>query len=267
MLRPRLRSAVALALLAAPAGALAPQKPDLAELYPATLEAEAGSGPYTWKCTAEDVWELRSFQLEVARLLKVKLGPSLAILGHHDRNVMWALVVPERTAKLSSEVRGDGEEIAHVWMRFHPARLGELFPVRTVTGPGDGGMRVFGEWVARHKLPGPWAEDGRPLLPERSQLFLDVETTEGKRRPFLIDLDRESIEYESGLQADMLPALQPIERRDASEALEKVVELMELGHASGPHAVELDWKAESRDLSRRAARLATTLDEIGRAHV
>ena len=109
-------------LIAAPALA-----EDLQKLYPATMDWSKSG--LTWTCTPDDVWELKSFEFEHGKDLKIACKKSVAALGVHKTNVLWAVVTDDDPPFEASLVRA-GQ------------------PQTTVTEAGNGVIVDFGRSVA-----------------------------------------------------------------------------------------------------------------------
>jgi hypothetical protein len=229
------------------------QGADLAQVYPATLADSDATEALDWDCTAEDVWRLRGFTFEVKKELKFKLRGATVVIGHKDKNALWAAILPDKPVKLSSSSRGDGDSIRCVWLRFHPSRIGELFPASEVQEQGDPALRAWGRYVFRHKIEGPWSEGSRPLLPPKDEVLIDFDTVDGKRRPFLVNLERGTLEYQSSLQAQMMPAEREVESKACGAVLTKAHAWLEQSYLPERPREGLDWKAVGRDYSRRKA--------------
>ncbi len=103
---------------------------DLAARYRATLDFSDQPRGYEWTCGPEDVWRLKEFGYSLGDAFRVKLGPSQVVFGRHESNVVWAAVFPDRPGEILAASPGKGEHVTSIWLRFHPARLGELFPGR-----------------------------------------------------------------------------------------------------------------------------------------
>ena len=221
---------------------VAPAAQDFAELYPATLEyVEKDAEPQAWDCEPTDVWALSGFQYAFDKKLKLKLGKSTVVFGRSDSNVMWAVVLPEKPAKLTSSMGGKGEKVEHVLLRFHPGRVGELFPSKTVRGQGAPEQRLAAFRVVAHKLRNfhaqrfRQAEDGeprkvpfpgyRPTVPPYAELILDMDTDAGTRRVFTVDDDAKEIRLRGNLLTRGLEAPPEIDRRVAMQAFERGVEM------------------------------------------
>ena len=75
---------------------------DLAKRYPATLDYFEGQPTREWTCTADDVWELKSFHFDYQGRLDLTLGKSTVVFGVAEKNVVWAAFLPQKPGKIES---------------------------------------------------------------------------------------------------------------------------------------------------------------------
>src|SRR6185503_14661964 len=101
---------------------------------------------------------------------------------------------------------------------FHPALVGELFPAKTVTGPGDERSILWARRLYTHKINSGWQADNLPVIPKRDSIVLDCETREGLRRYFIVE--SKAVSCEKAFETRTLPALAPIEPTVAVEAFD-----------------------------------------------
>jgi hypothetical protein len=234
---------------------------NLAEKYSATLEPSAEPVGLDWTCTVGDVWALKSFSCAGGDQLKIELGPSTVVFGTHDKNVVWAALFPDEPAPLKSPQAGDGERVASIWMRFHPARIAELFPPPTVQSIGRGSMRMAGERLCHWKMIGSWQAGNLPMIPTRNSLVLDIDTTDGKRRFFTLESDTGKVQYVDAFVQRALPQARPVESASAAAAFNKVWEAFDAEYPMFAVKPKLDW-SKLRDRYLAKAREATTNYEL-----
>ncbi|MBU6400988.1 MAG: hypothetical protein KGS61_11765, partial [Verrucomicrobia bacterium] len=112
-----------------------PRNIDLLRRYPTTLTAGAVQPDQArpWQFGPEDVFQLSRFCLQVGDQLKVETGPAKLGIGYCRDGAVWAIVIPAEGGKLSRFGVGASEDIAHVWLRFHPRQIDRLFPPTTVS--------------------------------------------------------------------------------------------------------------------------------------
>ena len=257
-----LRTGLAAAFLSlAPVPLLAAQ--DLAKAYPVTLDWVEGAGGRSWTCGPEDVWRLKSFELSFFGELSLDFGPSVVVFGHHEHNVVWAVVLPEKDETLSARAKGDGEGIHSVFLRFHPALVGELFPRKTVRGPGDAQHAFEGKRVFAWKINASWQAQNRPVIPWRRSLVVDVETTAG-RRFFMADTQKSELKYEPFFEKKALPTPAAITREDALAAFDQTWEAFDQEYPTFGLVPAVDWN-ELKKRWRKVAGEATTVYEAASA--
>lgn len=255
------RSGSALALALVLSGAASAQ--DLAARYPATLEyvaKEEDRVGHEWKAGPEDVWNLRSFALEVPDKLTLKLGSSTLVVGHADGAALWAVVIPDRPAAIKTTLGGDGEKVSHVWVRFHPERIGEVFPQKTVRGQGDPDALYLAYRIYWTKVFGRWNAGNLPTVPPRGALVLDCDTEEGPRRVYTYDLDKRRLDYESGWLTRAVPKAEQVKKRDAVELVEKAWRAMDERYVLFEASADVDWAAALDDAKKEVARASTAWD-------
>jgi hypothetical protein len=95
---------------------------DLLQQYPAKLEGgdTAAERARPWQFTTGDIFQITGFTNKMAGNLRVRTGPADVGLGHCADGVVWALVRPRDGGKISSPAANSEENMAHVWLRFHP---------------------------------------------------------------------------------------------------------------------------------------------------
>jgi len=249
---------VALAALGptAPPLAAGVEGTDLAQVYPATLDyvPRSEAKGLTTELSDEDVWTLSSFEIDCGDDLDLRFGLCDLVVGHHEGDALWAVVFPRRKSKISSRLAGDDEEIRHVWLRFHPQRIADLFPERTVRGPGEAVMYMWATRVYDTKAGDSWAVAGLPIVPPRETVIVDIDTEDGTRRHFTVDLDEGRARYSSNYVAHAVPLPEPMERRDAAAVVEAAWQTIEDRYPCFVDLPDLDWQDVHKDFPRRGSR-------------
>jgi hypothetical protein len=129
---------------------------DLTLRYRATLDYSDSPRGYEWTCGPQDVWRLSEFRYALVDVYHIMLGGAQVVFGCHEANVVWATVFPDQPGEILAATLGKGERVTSIWLRFHPTRLGELFPERTVAGQGDPSMLPQARRLAAHKIGSCW---------------------------------------------------------------------------------------------------------------
>src|SRR5262245_33208717 len=124
----RARRASILLILLLTAAATGAEPVDLAKVYPATLDASDTPQGYAWTCDDNDVWQLSGFVFDVKDQIRIEVKSARVVFGRHETNALWAAIFPDEPGDLVKASTGQGEHITSLWLRFHPARVGELFP-------------------------------------------------------------------------------------------------------------------------------------------
>jgi len=178
--------------------------------------------------STSDVWELRRFEFNMKDQLKFRINGSKVVFGHSDGVVMWAVVFADRGGKISTPYGGDGESISHVWLRFHPSRLGGLFPPRDFKGrQGDPEFLYKAHRVHRYKSEGRWESNGEFQVPPVDEMIIDIDTIEGSRRFFAVDFTAERVEYKTPFVSKAVPQLPELARGEARSVIQADAEIVE----------------------------------------
>jgi hypothetical protein len=241
--------------------AAAAQQIDFSHRYRATLDYAEESRGYPWTCTAQDVWRLKEFSYALGNEFAVRLGPSQVVFGCHGTNVLWAVVIPDQPGLVVKAEQGRGEHITSIWMRFHPARVGELFPAAAVVGQGDAKARPPALRVAAHKMRGCWHAGNVPMVPSRNVITLDMETQEGRRRFFSLDTNSGKIEYQDFFRTRTVPPVKPLDPQAALTAFDQVWIAFDRQYAMFSIKPQVDW-AKLRETYRPRAAAAKTNQEL-----
>ena len=275
---------LALGLLAGFGASASSAAEDLGNIYRATLEHQSKDpDAYGWVCTEDDVWRLSSFEFTFDKRLKVKLRASTLVIGQHRGNALWAVVLPDKPAKLASTLGGEGESIEHVWLRFHPSRIGELFPRRTVRGRGPEEARLTAYRIYAHKVRGLWGarykdpeEEGkrrirfsgyRPVVPPEGVVVLDMDTREGPRRVFSLETSKREALLRGAYLTRRLPELERVGPRDALAAYDDACAVADELIASGKAPQRVEWNAHEKQCRKGISRAKTGFDIAVAIHV
>ena len=184
------------ATLALPARAV-----DLLQRYPTTLTTgllTAGQAR-SWQLTPEDIFRVSRFRLEVGEQLKVETGPADLGIGHCADGAVCAILIPAQGGKLTRAGAGS-EEIAHIWLRFHPKEINKLFPPNTVSSaPGNSLMSQM-HAIIRGKFMSSYHAGNKAMIPEPKDMTVDVDTKAGVRRFFSVDTQAKTADYAGGFE-------------------------------------------------------------------
>ncbi len=235
---------------------------NLLEKYPTKLTAgDAVPGrARPWQFTAEDIFQVTRFSLEVGKKFRVETGVSDLGIGHCADGAVWGVLIPREEGKLTSPAEAGQETIAHVWLRFHPAEIGGIFPADTVSGAGSTDLEEQMRGIAGAKFHSSWHAGNNAMIPEPKDMTVDVDTTGGPRRFFMVDKEAQTAEYAAGFAGQGVPAAaQPAEEPEVdtncarvvavapangAKAVEAATELrIRFDRPMNPYHVKLEWQA------------------------
>src|SRR5690349_5858538 len=249
-------------LLAAALLALPVPGTDLAKVYPAKLDYFEGQPTREWTCTKDDVWELESFEFERHGGARITLAKSVVVFGVCEKNVVWAAVLPVKPGVLQREGTKTPENVESIWMRFNPARLGELFPAKTVLGHGP--EESIGQALRLYtwKISSGWQANNMPVIPKLNSVVLDCETTEGPRR--YVVAEGGGVEIVSAFENRGMPKPVAMDSAAAVRAFDTGWDAFDKEYAKFELLPDLDWK-KAGDVWRARAEKATTNVELALA--
>jgi len=174
---------------------------DLLERYPTTLttgDAEP-SRARPWEFTSSDIYRLTGFTFAVGTDFRVDTGPADLGIGHCADGAVWGIVIPRGSGTLTSTTTNQTESIAHVWLRFHPMVVRQLFPPAHLTG-GDGLLVIDTRDPARPRLLDQSSEVDRGL-----GVALDGEMVyvlAGRDGLMILDRYQPPLHFEPGMALD-----------------------------------------------------------------
>jgi hypothetical protein len=242
----------AVALSAEPEGPI--RASQLTQRYRATLDFSEQPRGYEWTCGPQDVWRLKEFGYALGDVFRIRLGPSQVVFGCHDSNVVWAAIFPEQPGEILAASPGKGEHVTSVWLRFHPARVGELFPNAIVAGQGDASMVAQAKRLAAHKVIACWQSGGLPMIPMRTSLTFDLETREGPRRFYSLDTEtRRLLAPVDAFRDRPLPNPKPLDSQAALAVFDKVWNAFDREYAMFAIKPKVDWRKLRETYRPRAA--------------
>ncbi len=227
---------------------------DLLQNYPTTLTAGDTSPDRArqWEFTSNDLYRLTRFRLEVGKALRIDVGPADLGIGHCDDGALWAVVIPRQSGVLISSTTNIPEAIAHVWLRFHPARIAQLFPPDTVFGDGTADVVAQVRRTANQKMTSSWQAGGRGLIPAPKDMTVDVDTQGGVRRFFAVDVQASTAQYIAAFErrAVILPAAMSLDT--ARAAFDQLWEALDRKYAMFVLRPEVDWATLREEYRSRA---------------
>lgn len=170
---------------------------DLLERYPTPLTAgdTDPSHARSWQFGKEDIFHVSQFMFTIGDGFKVETGSADVGIGHCADGAVWAVLIPRDHGTLISSVASNGETIAHVWLRFHPAQINRLFPPDTVSTDGDTNLATRIRGIAAAKMTSSWQSNGRAMIPGPKDITVYVDTKTGSHRFFMVDTEAHTAEY------------------------------------------------------------------------
>ncbi|MGA2748286.1 MAG: M56 family metallopeptidase [Verrucomicrobiota bacterium] len=170
---------------------------NLLEKYPTKLTSGDGTPERArpWQFTQRDIFQVSGFTLEVGKQLQVHAGAADLGIGHCADGAVWAVLIPREEGALTSPAASGQEDIAAVWLRFHPAQINRIFPPETVTGAGSVELEGKIRAIAGAKFRSSWHAGNNAMIPEPKDITVDIDTKEGTRRFFVVDKEAQTAEY------------------------------------------------------------------------
>ncbi len=216
---------------------------NLLQIYPTTLRMGCtdGSKAREWEFTKEDIYSLSEFSLKTGDSLVIKVDSADIGIGHCKDGAICAMVIPRAKSSLKSSSLNEIESIDHIWFRFHPAEIGSLFPKNTVETAGDKSKFGRMQEIANTKIRGSWQAGGRAMIPGRSDLTVDADTTKDKRRFFVIDNKAGTAKYVDAFEDRTVPKDKPITKALAEDSFDQLCEEYDRNYAMFVLRPEVDW--------------------------
>ena len=236
---------------------------DLAVTYPATLDhvsKDSDRVGHAWETGPEHIWKVRSFEYEIKDKLKIKVASCNVVIGHTDGNAMWAYLIPDRSAKISSSIGGDGEKIQDIWLRFHPSEIGDVLPAKSLRGQGDPDALYWAYRNYPYKIGGLWGRGDLPTVPSKGTLVIDIDTEDGKRRVYDIDMKAGRVKAKSAYLTRAAPKLKSMKRSDSVGMLEDAWKAMDEKYSAFERSPDLDWAAALEEARKGAVKAKTDFD-------
>lgn len=234
---------------------------DLQRRYPAS-ETIHPTSKVSWTFGQEDIFRLESFRLTTADGLQIVIDDAELCIGHSEVGAVWAAIVLQATGSLVSEATSVVEEVASVWLRFHPSQLNAIFPPASVSVHDATPSLWRFSRMGRHKFRDSFHYGNRALIPPEETSIIDVDTTTGHRRFFVVDAEHETTHYVSAFEDRALPGLVEITDFDAEVSFDRVWKAFNRDYPGFVLRPEIDWDAMYEEYFPRALE-CTTSYELG----
>jgi hypothetical protein len=235
---------------------------NLLDRYPTQLNSgdTAGERARAWDFGEADVFRLSEFKFAIGSDLRVDVREADLGIGHSKDGAVWAVVIPTTEAQLTSQPASKPEKIAHIWLRFHPAQIARLFPPDTLATNGNAGAAFQMRAIASAKMRSSWQAGGKALIPEPKDLTLDLDTTDGVRRFFVIDTEAKKADYISAFEKQPFKAAPGISPELAGKAFDQLWEAFDREYAMFVLRPEVDWARLREQYRPRALKSKSTVE-------
>lgn len=233
---------------------------DLLERYPTGLTEGDSDGrrARSWEFGEQDVFSLSAFELRVGKF-KLDIGKADLGIGRSQDGAVWAVIVPQKAGTMTSQF---GEEkTAHVWLRFHPRLIRELFAEKTVGTDGNRKLTREIRRIANAKIRSSWQAGGRALIPPPESMTVDVDTVSGVRRFFIVDRKEGTTRYVNAFEKRAVPAMPKFDPAKAESAFDALWSAFDREYAMFGLRPEVEW-SRSRERFRPLALKSTSTAEF-----
>jgi hypothetical protein len=192
-------------------GAAAPGE-KLEDYYGGKLDRVEGAPAIDWTVTPDDVWRLSSFEYKLPRKLELSFGPSTVVIAKHEdakgkKSAVWAALFPDDPTEIVTSEPGHSDSAKAVFLRFHPSVVGDLFPSKTVEGPGEARWLVWAKQQFGAKINGALQRDNMPVVPEKPWMVFDIDAVEGDRHFYFVDTKKKTVKYEPAFTRRGVPKI------------------------------------------------------------
>ena len=236
----------------------------LLKRYPTTL-ASGDTAPdhaRRWEFTGADMFHLSEFHFAAGSDVEVKTGRADLGIGHCGDGAVWAVVIPKVDGML---IRGgtNQENIASIWLRFHPKEISQLFPPATVLSNSESDALFQMRRIANVKMHSSWQSGGRAMIPELNQMTLDVDTKDGPRRFFIVDTAAQTAQYIAAFENRSVKQPPALTAQLAESAFDQVWKAFDQDYAMFVLRPEVDWGKLREDYRPRALACKSTDEFAG----
>lgn len=236
---------------------------DLLKRYPTTLTTgdAAPDSARPWEITTDDIYKVDSFSLNVSESLNIEIRSADIGIGHCADGAVLAVVLPQEESHLTSSASHESETIDHVWLRFHPKEIVNLFPSKTVHADGDKDLLSRMRRIANFKIRGSWHAGQNVIIPGPGKIIVDIDTKEGVRRFFSVDRNANTVKYMDIFTDRAMPISGPIAEGVAATSFDLLWETFDREYAMFMLRPEVDWN-KLRDEYRPKAINTKTVHEF-----
>lgn len=234
---------------------------DLLKRYPTSLTGgdTSAKNARAWQFGEQDQFTLSGFKFRIGDQLGISFGPADLGIGRSKDGAVWAAAIPHGKALLKSKATGKTENISHLWFRFHPTLVGQLFPPASVREAS--GTKAIDNLrrIANRKMRFSWQANGRALIPDPHIITVDVDTAGGPRRFFVVDRKAGTVKYHASFESQTVSLTPPFNPDLAGPAFDKLWSAFDREYAMFGLRPKVDWN-KLRDQYRPRAVDAKTTD-------
>lgn len=173
---------------------------------------------------------------------RIQSGIANIGLGKSQDGVVFAIVIPDEPAAVTSDSPTKSERAAHIWLRFHPREVEKVFPPETVSRAGASSSLAFMKAIAAAKMRSSFQANGLAMIPPPEQLIADADTTNGIRRFFILDREANSSEYVDAFEQQAMPAPAAFDSKLAESAFDQLWTAFDHNYAMFILRPEVDWQ-------------------------
>ena len=175
---------------------------DLLQKYPTTLTAgvmDPGQAK-GWQFFPADLFRVSEFNLKVGTQFKLETGPAELGIGHCADGAVCGILIPLGPGKLTRPGSATPEDVAHIWLRFHPKEINKLFPPNTVSSGATPAVISQMRSIIAGKFRSSYHAGMNAMIPEAKDMTVDVDIKSGLRRFFMVDTQAGTAEYVSAFE-------------------------------------------------------------------
>ena len=254
-----------IACLFVPSPNLGAENIDLLKRYPTSLTGGDTSGQRArnWRFEKQDQFTLSGFKMRIGEQLGISFGAADLGIGRSKDGAVWAAAIPRGKALLASKATGKTESVSHLWFRFHPKLVSQLFPPTTVSEASGPTAIDNLRRIANRKMQSSWQANGRALIPEPHIITVDVDTAGGPRRFFVIDRQAGTVKYHASFEVQTVPLTPPFNPGLAGKAFDDLWNAFDKEYAMFGLRPKVDWNQLRDEYRSRALGAKTTTEFAG----
>lgn len=217
-----------------------------------------------WTSGPGDVWRVSGLEYVRGGRMSIVFGASTVVFGASGKTPLWAVILPDAPTAMTGDTGAAGSMVSAAFLRFHPAKFPELFPVTRVTGPGPATALLAARRIAAHKMSSSWQVEGFPAVPDVGALVIDCDVAGGPRRFLKIDDSKSVVEYKAEYEKRVPPRDVALDSAAAVAAFDAAWARYDATYAKFGLRPDVDWDAV-KTTYRPLAEASTTTWQAGTA--